>query len=370
MIRRSVSFLVFFVTFPAILCAGNPFLLNFPVIPDPGTGSMGVLAVNNSGVSVVRDGIPGQIAYQMAGPDGPGLGRIYSKAGAQSYVLTDIGSQFTTSVAINQKVLSIIDCYDGQFGWNGSAYTAGTRGTAVLKAIVGGGLFLSALTLTQVPIPTLLTASPNLIRFQVPSYTDAGGQATALQLWRQGSDGNWQTLGQLGLSATAQVFQDTAVTAGASYWYGVSVVYGWPGGSGEGALPSAMGQFVSHARSVSGVMVASNVQPTPTMIPTLLPQVNHDTGQIGWAAGPNPSHDGHFRIQFHTDKPASWELKTFGLDGALDKVFSGSVQTNGWQLAAIDLPRQASGIYLMELRVTQEGETEKTFPIRKVAIIR
>jgi len=43
MIRRSVSFLVFFVTFPAILCAGNPFLLNFPVIPDPEPDQWGYL---------------------------------------------------------------------------------------------------------------------------------------------------------------------------------------------------------------------------------------------------------------------------------------------------------------------------------------
>lgn len=124
------------------------------------------------------------------------------------------------------------------------------------------------------------------------------------------------------------------------------------------------------ARSNSSLIVASKVQPTPTFAPTFTPSVNHDLGTIGWAAGPNPNRDGKFNVEFQTTKPSTWNLQVFGIDGSLVKGFRGSTQSTGWQLVQADLTHLASGIYLMALHVTQEGDPEKTLPLRKVAIIR
>ena len=358
------------VMFSATLMAGNSFFVNFQVLSEQSDGLMGTLASKNAGVSIVREQFASQVAHQLAGPDGPGVGRIYSKLNQPSYVLTDIGSQFVSSIGANQALLSVIECYQGQFGWDGDAYVAASRSLVDISSVIGGRLIGNSVTLTKVPIPTLVQGASNHIVLQVPPYNDAGGRAQALQLWRQGSDGLWQPLAQLGLTITTQTYTDSTVSSGASYWYGVSVVFSWPGGSGEGALPALAGQYVSEARSISGLMVAAELQPTPTPVPTLPPQVNHDLGQAGWAAGPNPSRDGHFTIQFHSDKAATWQLKAFTLEGSLAKVFRGNVTQAGWQMVAADLFKQASGVYLMELRVTQEGEPEKTLPIRKVAIIR
>lgn len=362
---------------PSLLAAGSSLFLTFPVLPDPSAGALGALAVQNAGVCVVRDQSPGQIAYQMAGQDGSGIGRIYSNAGTNCYALTDIGSQFPTSVVSNQSILSVIECFEGRFGWNGPAFVAGLRETVDGTSVIDSKLDdASGITLTAVPIPTLLQGSSSQIDIQLPPYRDAGGQAIALQVWRQGSNGIWSPLAQLPLTTTAQNYVDGSVLQGASYWYGVSVVFAWPGGSGEGAIPTAMGQYVSKARSVSAMMVAADVQPSPTASPTMTPspvvtaRINHDLGQAGWAAGPNPSRNGQFRIQFHTEKPATWQLSVFTVDGLQAKQFQGSVPGAGWQLEDIGLPKQASGIYLMQLRVTQEGGVEKTLPMDKVAIIR
>jgi hypothetical protein len=357
-------------SYSAVLSAGNPFYFNMQVNPDPAAGALGINAVKNSGVSLVRNQVPGQIAYEMAGPDGPGIGRIYSPTSGPSYVLTDIGSQFSSILVPNQHVLAVLECFQGQFGWEGPAYSAASSTLVTKPSIIGGRLIAQPLILTQVPLPSLIQASPTNINIKIPPYTDNGGQATSLELWRQGSDGVWQALTAMPLTSSVQVFADVSVAAGASYWYGISVVYAWPGGSGEGALPAVPGQYVSQARAVSSLMVAADVQPSPTASPTALPAINHDLGQAGWAAGPNPSRDGKFRIQFHTDKAATWKLSAFDLDGSMVRTFSGSDSQNGWQVAGIDLAKQASGIYLLDLRVKQEGEAEKTLPIRKVAIIR
>ena len=361
---------------PSFLMAGSYFSLHFNVYPDISAGSEGVLAVKNAGVCVLRGQIQSQIAYQVAGPDGPGIGRIFSN-GSQFYVLTDIGSQFLSSIASNQVILSVVECYSGQFGWTGLAFVAGLSDTVDATSVINSQLNdTNGITLTQVPIPTLLQASSSQIALRIPPYNDAGGMAVSLQLWRQDNSGTWSTLAQLPVTSTTQTYVDGSVLSNASYWYGISVAFAWPGGTGEGAVPSDSGQYVSKARSVSAVMVAADVQPSPTASPTRVPTpvltvtINHNLGQAGWAAGPNPSRNGQFRIQFHTDKSATWQLRVFTVDGLLAKQFQGSVHGAGWQLEDIGLPKQASGIYLMQLRVTQEGDVEKTLPIDKVAIIR
>jgi hypothetical protein len=118
------------------------------------------------------------------------------------------------------------------------------------------------------------------------------------------------------------------------------------------------------------VMVAAKVQPTPTFAPTFTPGVNHDLGKSGWAAGPNPSRDGKFKIEFQNTKPTKWNLQVFGIDGSLVKDFKGDISSVGWQVVETDLTHLASGVYLMALHVTQEDDPEKTLPLRKVAIIR
>jgi hypothetical protein len=368
-LKKSLFFGIIFV-FPVILWAGNPYIVSFPVLNSPTSSILDQEAVQNSGAVIVRDNIPGQEAYQMAGMDGSGIGRIFSRPGQPSYVLTDVGSQWVSGIGVNQTILAIIECYSPQFGWDGPAYSAAETDVVTKSSIMNGRIFMQALTLTAVPVPSLLRADTSTVQVNIPPYIDSGGVATGLVLWRQDSAGTWQSLTTLPLSGNILTYGDRSVLPNASYWYGVSVIYAWPGGSQAGALPTLSNQYVSMARSRSSVMVAALVQPTPTFAPTFTPTVKHDLGSIGWAAGPNPNRDGKFNIEFQTTKPASWLLQVFGLDGSQVKEWKGSTQRGGWQVAGIDLSHLASGVYLMALHVKQEGETEKTLPLRKVAIIR
>lgn len=356
--------------FPALLSAGNPFIVTFPVTSWSSSGLLGQSAVENSGAVILRDAKPGQVAFEMGGPDGSGVGRIFTRPGQTSYVLTDAGSQWTTSILLNQTVLAVLECYSSQFGWSGPAFSAAQSSNIVKSSIISDTLVMNSLTLTAVPVPTLLMASTSTVQVSIPAYVDAGGQADGLVLWRQDNTGTWQNLTTLPLISNVLTYLDQGVVSNASYWYGISVSYSWPGGGGEGALPLLSDEYVSMARSSSSVMVAASIQPTPTFAPTFTPSVNHDLGTIGWAAGPNPSRDGKFRIEFQTTKPAKWNLQVFGIDGSMVKDFQGNTQAAGWQLVETDLTHVASGVYLMALHVTQEDDPEKTLPLRKVAIIR
>ncbi|HXB97366.1 MAG TPA: T9SS type A sorting domain-containing protein [bacterium] len=355
---------------PALLCAGNPYYVTFPVTSLPISGVLGQDAVVNSGAVILRDNKPAQVAYQMGGPDGSGIGRIFTRPGKPSYVLTDVGSQWSNSVALNQTVLAVLECYSPQYGWDGAAFSAAQSGIITKSSITSDSLFMDGLTLTAVPLPTLFKADTSTVQVSIPAYVDAGGQADGLVLWRQDSSGSWQNLTTLPVTASVLTYADASVAPNASYWYGISVSYSWPGGGQEGALPLVDGHYVSMARSCSALMVAASVQPTPTFAPTFTPSVKHDLGTIGWAAGPNPSRDGKFRIEFQTAKPAKWNLQVFGIDGNMVKDFQGNTQQLGWQIINADLTHLASGVYLMDLHVTPEGESEKTLPLRKVAIIR
>jgi hypothetical protein len=355
---------------PAMLSAGNPFFVTFPVLPAQNSGILGQDAVMNSGFVALRDGKPGQIAYQLGGPDGSGMGRIFTRPGKPSYVMADVGSQWANNVILNQTVLAVLECYSPHFGWDGAAYSAAQTGIITKSTISTDSLFMNGLTLTAVPLPSLFLASTSTVQVTIPPYVDAGGQADGLVLWRQDLSGTWQNLTTLPVTAGAQNYVDSTVLPNASYWYGISVSYAWPGGGQEGAMPQLNSEYVSNARSCSAVMVAASVQPTPTFAPTFTPTVKHDLGKIGWAAGPNPSRDGKFRVEFQTSKPTQWNLQVFGIDGSMAKDFHGQEQGIGWQVVDLDLSHLASGVYLMDLHVTPEGEAEKTLPLRKVAIIR
>lgn len=235
--RLKIAMLGSILGLPVSLLAGNPYFLTFSVLPEATLGLVGLNAVQDSGLVVVRYGIPGQAAYQEGGPDGPGLGRIFTRAGTSSYVLTDIGSQWTSGIALNQTVLAVLECYTPQFGWDGPAFSAAQSEIVTKNSISNDNLIMNSLTLTALPVPTLFSANTSTVQVSIPAYQDAGGQADGLVLWRQDSTGTWQDLTTLPVTAGVLTYLDSSVAANASYYYGISVSYAWPGGGQAGALP-------------------------------------------------------------------------------------------------------------------------------------
>lgn len=82
--------LILILTAAADLTAANPFIVTFPVQAPAGATGQDAQAAMAAGVTLMRQQIPAELAHQMAGPDGPGIGRIYSRPSTGSYVLTDV----------------------------------------------------------------------------------------------------------------------------------------------------------------------------------------------------------------------------------------------------------------------------------------
>jgi hypothetical protein len=365
------TLLLLVLALPVAVHAGNSYFVTFPVQAPTSASGEGALVAAAAGVTLVRHQIPGEPAVQLAGPDGPGLGRIYTQPGKGSFVLVDVGSQWPTSVSQLQTVLGVVETVNGQFGWQGKAYSGAVTATVSKGDIVAGRLSLDPLLMSEIPAPSLLQADASHIQMTVPGVLDLGGLATGVQLWRRTASGGWEPLAELTLTTSGQAFDDTSVVSGTAYWYGISLIYPWPGGGQAGARPEMVDKYVSWARSESGAMVAALVQPTPTPFPTLPAAVpTPNLGGESWLAYPNPSRDGKLKLSFHTMKQGSFTLLAYTLDGSLAKTISSTFDEAGWQQPWIDLSKLSTGIYLLQLRVTQEGSPENTLPLRKVAIVR
>lgn len=355
----------------APLQAANTFFVTFPVQAPAGAAGQDAQAAMSAGVTLLRHQIPSERAHQMAGPDGPGIGRIYTRPSMGSYVLTDAGSQWISAVSQSQTVLGIVETYAGQFQWGGKAFVGAVQGSISKPDIVAGRLSLAPVLMSEIPTPLLVAADEDRIQLILPPFLDASGLVSNLVLWRQEGSQAWQKWAYLPAGSAEQAYVDVSVTAQAAYRYGVSIRYPWPGGSGAGSIPDESSFFVTHARSESGVMHASLKQPSPTPFPTLEGAVpTPDLGAEPWIAYPNPSRDGKIRLAFRMVKKGSYHVSAYGLDGTLVHQFNGSADGEGWVKPVVDLSRMASGIYLMRLSLRYGSEEAVHLPVRKLALIR
>jgi hypothetical protein len=366
------SFLLLLLTLSASLRAGNAFFVMFPVQAPAGATGQDAQAATAAGATLLRQQIPGEAAYQVAGPDGPVVGRIFTRLGTGSYCLTDAGSQWATSVGQGQVLLAITETFAGQYQWSGKAYAGAVQGTIAKADIVGGHVSLPAVLMSEVPAPLLGTADDHWVSLSIPALVDPSALASGLVLWRQSpGDPSWQKLADLPVSASTVSYQDNSVTTGAAYTYGVSLRYPWPGGGQKGALPAEAGSYVTFARGLSSLIWASKVQPTPTPFPTLVvAKTTPDLGSEAWVAYPNPNRDGHVRLAFHMVKKGSYHARVFSLDGRLVYELRGEAAADSWPLPTAELTKMASGIYLVDLRLTYAGENESILPLRKLALVR
>jgi hypothetical protein len=354
-----------------LLQAASTFFVTFPVQAPTGAAGQDAQAAMSAGVTLLRHQIPGEPAHQMAGPDGPGIGRIYTRPSLGSYVLTDAGSQWVSAVSQSQTVLGIVETYAPQFQWGGKAFVGAVQGSISKADIVAGRLSLDSVLMSEIPIPQLALADEERIQLSIPAFLDASGLATGLVLWRQEGSQAWQKWAYLPAGSVEQAYVDISVTARSMYRYGMSIRYPWPGGSGNGSLPEESGFFVTQARSESGLIQASLKQPTPTPYPTLGGAIpTPDLGAEPWIAYPNPSRDGKVRLAFHMVKKGSYHVSAYGLDGTLVHQFHGTADEVGWVKPVADLSRMASGVYLMRLSLRYDSDEVLNLPIRKLAIIR
>jgi hypothetical protein len=354
----------------APLHAANTFFVTFPVQAPTGAAGQDAQAAMSAGVTLLRHQIPDEQAHQMAGPDGPGVGRIYTRPSLGSYVLTDAGSQWVSAVSQSQTVLGIVETYAGQFQWAGKAFVGAVQGSISKTDIVAGRLSLDPVLMSEIPAPQLLAADEGSIQLSIPAFLDASGLATGLVLWRQEGGQAWQSRAYLPSGSVEQAFVDASVTAQAIYRYGISIRFDWPGGGGAGLMPENTGFYVTQARSDSGVIQASLKQPSPTPFPTLEGAIpTPDLGAEPWIAYPNPSRDGKIRLAFRMAKKGSYHVLSYSLDGTLVSQFQGHSEA-GWVKPVVDLSRMASGVYLMRLSLRYGSDEEQIYPIRKLALIR
>ncbi len=357
------------------LQAGNAFFAHVPVQSQIDAGGQGADACQFAGAVLVREQFAGQAATQVAGPDPADPTRIYTKAGEGSFVLSDVGNQFTTSVGQTQALLAFLETEPGVHGWTGVAYAGASRGVIQKVDVWAGKIDMPDALMVRLPSATLIQASPTAIQLQIPACSEPSGLAHGLRLWRRRADlplDPWQSLQDLALLGVAQTLTDTAVSDGQAYTYGLSFIYDWLGGGGAGADPSAPEKYITTAKGLSATIFASLVQPTPTPFPTLAPSpVLLDLGQALWIAYPNPLMGTDLYLAFKTEKDKSqYQLTVYSLDGAKVMEFKGQADVKGIQKPAVPLTKLASGVYLARLRVLQPGQAEQVLPVRKLAIIR
>jgi hypothetical protein len=364
------SILVVTVLFPLCLRAAAPFFVVVPVQAPTDQDAFNTGAPASAGLLLVRDTLPGETAVQLAGPDGPGPGRIFTRPGVGSYGLTDVGAQWTTPVAVGQSILGLVETYPGQFAWTAKAFVGAFRVNVSKEQLVAGQINVPPVLMMEVPVPQLLTASASSIQLLLPGGVDTSGLLVAWVLWRQGFGQGWEKLSERPVSLESQIFQDLGVTAGAQYRYGLSAKLLWNGGGQAGALPDEPGYLVSNARSESSWLFAAEVQPTPTPFPTVLG--GHPTPDLGgetWVAFPNPNRSGMLQIAFHMMKKGAYLIHVYSVDGTLVNSFRGTAEL-GWQAPVLDLRKLASGIYLVRLEVQNEDGTTSNYPLRKLALVR
>lgn len=363
--------LILILTAAADLTAANPFIVTFPVQAPAGATGQDAQAAMAAGVTLMRQQIPAELAHQMAGPDGPGIGRIYSRPSTGSYVLTDAGGQWTTAVSQSQALLAVTETYAGQYLWSGKAFCGAVQAVIQKPDLIAGAMSLGPVLMSEIPAPSLVAATESVVDLSIPAFVDASGLAQGLVLWRRVEGQAWQKWADLAVSGAAQAYSDASVTAQAQYHYGLSVRYPWPGGGQGGALPSESGSYVTLAQSDSGLISASLKQPSPTPFPTipgLIP--TPDLGSEAWLAYPNPNRDGLVRMAFRMVKKGSYQVTVYSLDGQRVYHLSGDADAGAWPMPVADLRKMASGIYLVQLKVSYEGEADATLPIRKLALVR
>jgi hypothetical protein len=372
---RSKLILAFWLA-PLSLSASNAFFVNVPVQSQVDALGQGADACQYAGVTLVREQLTGQVAIQVAGPLATDPSRIYTQPGQGSFVLTDVGNQWTnTVVGLNQEVLSFLETDAGMHTWTGAAYAGASRAQILKPDIAAGKLDMPGVLMTRLPSPLLLQANPSFIHLSVSPSADTSGLAQGLRLWRHRSDLSgdpWLLVQDLPWSGTAQDVTDTGVTAGLPYIYGISYIYRWTGGGGAGADPTATNEYITNVKGLSSIIYSSVIQPTPTPFPTLPPApATPDIGADSWVAYPNPLMGSELRLAFKTDKDKSkYLLSIYALDGTRVLGFDAEADQAGWQKPIIDLNKLASGVYLLRLRVLEPGVDEKVLPVRKLAIIK
>jgi hypothetical protein len=329
------------------------------------------VAPKYAGLMLLRSNIPAEFATQQGGPDNTDPSRIYPAGANPAYYMTDAGSQWTSGISQGQGTLAIVQCVPGEHNWSGTAYAGAVSSTVSRQGLVNGLIVMPDVQMSAVPCPSLGSADGNHISISISAYSDYGGQAQDLSIWRTayGSQ-NWQWLGSVPnpTSLSSAVWNDVSVVANSLYNYSVTVDYAWPGGGGAGQLSGTPGVYSSDARGISGPFAANLRQPTPhggaAATATPLPMQN------GWLLYPNPVHGDSFSVAFNPNTLGSYTIQCYTLAGQLAETRRGAIQALNQMVVGVDIPRMASGIYLVRLEVTGSNGSVTNMPLKKLAVLK
>lgn len=359
---------------PAAVFPAQAAWVSGKVLASASADGSGADAPKYSSLVLVRNSVPGEFAVQIAGPDLSDPMRIFAPAHMPAYYLTDAGSQWASGISSGQVLLSIVEAMAPLHNWGGAAY-AGAVSAPVSKAqLISGMITQPDLWLNLIPQATLASADPTHIALSITSYSDLGGQLSALSVWRRPYGQNlWQWQASLAnpAAATASLWDDSSVSAESLYEYAISLDFKWPGGGGAGSLSQTSGIYSTNARSISGPFAASLKQPTPTPTPAG-PTASPTPFELpqGWLAYPNPVHGDVIQVAFDAQFAGNYEISAYTMAGERSLSIKGEMPKAGRVKADMGIKRLASGIYLLRIDIEAKDGTKQEMPLRKIAVLK
>ncbi len=371
---RATKILIMGLALSAGLLRGGTSLWVSGRILSPAIVGTGMDASMFAGVTLLREQIPGEMATQLASSDTLFPTRVMFRPNQGAYFLTDVGSQWPSAVASGQVIVAIAEVFSGQHAWQGKAFASASFGSVIKPDLIQGLVNLASQELVQIPEPIFESADTSQIALRLSSFKDLSGLARDFALWRRlAGSSAWDFVSDTPIPSvgTETVFVDTTVQGSQIYEYGLSVNYLWKGGGGQGRRGQISGIYSTEAMSLSSVIAADTVQPTPTsIIPTAGPSSTPIPMPDGWIAYPNPVLGSKFWITIELENTGILSILAYTVDGTLALTNNTQIEQTGRNKIMIEVPKLASGIYLLKAKLRSQTGDETIYPLRKLAIVK
>ena len=167
------------------LWAGPRFFFFGNVLESGGQTGSPSTANSHAGVTLVRDGIPGEYAAQIGKQNSVFPNELFAAGTNPAFFQTDAGSQWTTGIAANQTVMAVVQTYAGNNGWSGQAYAAAVTLQVASADIPMGLMNMPPAMLEPIPIPALLAADGTHISLKIGHFSDFSGRLEGYSLYRK-----------------------------------------------------------------------------------------------------------------------------------------------------------------------------------------
>ncbi|HRU39083.1 MAG TPA: hypothetical protein P5511_04340, partial [Candidatus Goldiibacteriota bacterium] len=269
----------------ATLVSAAPYFIYGKVYNANGTSGTADTENSYASMAAYRISITAQVGKQNSGPNPTFPEKIYpayyNNVTTPAYFYSDVGSSdWITSAAEGQTIITVADVVNGRFGWTGANYTAARRKIISAADITGSESFMPDATLQQVPQPAASSVSYYGVSLTWTGLSnDTDGLVTGYTVYRSLSAGS----GYSALSYTASqvsggtvTFTDASLNTGTTYYYKIATNYGWGGGS------NTVTAYVSEAFSntISVTTLSANTADLRCSFSLPAANITRSTGQV------------------------------------------------------------------------------------------